>query len=80
MLISLRPCNSGGSPESDDNGRSDCPGDGEEVCISDADGSTVYTFVYYVSEAAKLMISKGATVVLSTQTPNNPCKSSLSYP
>lgn len=66
--------NDGGSPESDDNGRSDCPGEGEEVCTSDADGSTVYTFVYYISEAAKLFIGKGATVVLATQTPNNPCK------
>lgn len=68
--------NDGGSPESDDNGRSDCPGDGEETCTSDADGSTVYTFVYYVIEAAKMMIEKGATVVLSSQTPNNPCMSS----
>lgn len=65
--------NDGGSPESDDNGRSDCPGDGEETCTSDADGSTVYTFVYYIVEAAKMMIAKGATVVLSAQTPDNPC-------
>lgn len=66
--------NDGGSPESSDNGRSDCPGDGEEVCTSDSDSSTVYTFVYYMTKAAKLFIEKGATVVLSTQTPNNPCK------
>lgn len=65
--------NDGGSPESDDNGRSDCPGDGEETCTSDADGSTVYTFVYYIAEAAKKMIAKGATVVLASQTPDNPC-------
>lgn len=65
--------NDGGSPESSDNGRSDCPGDGTETCTSDDDGSTVYTFVYYVVQAAKMMIEKGATVVLSTQTPNNPC-------
>lgn len=65
--------NDGGSPEDDDNGRSDCPGDGEETCTSSSDGSTVYTFVYYMIEAAKMMIEKGATVVLSTQTPNNPC-------
>ncbi|ROW02412.1 hypothetical protein VMCG_06051 [Cytospora schulzeri] len=64
--------NDGGSPESDDNGRSDCPGTGEETCTSDADGSTVYTFVYYVAQAAKAMVAKGATVVLSSQTPNNP--------
>lgn len=71
--------NDGGSPESDDNGRSDCPGDGTETCTSDADGSTVYTFVYYVVKAAQLMISKGASVVLSTQTPNNPCELPPSY-
>lgn len=64
--------NDGGSPESNDNGRSDCPGTGEETCTSDADGSTVYTFVYYVAQAAKAMVAKGATVVLSSQTPNNP--------
>lgn len=65
--------NDGGTPESNDNGRSDCPGAGKETCTSDADGSTVYTFVYYVAQAAKMMIAKGATVILSTQTPNNPC-------
>ncbi|KAI1432100.1 carbohydrate esterase family 12 protein [Xylaria sp. CBS 124048] len=63
--------NDGGSPESNDNGRSDCPGDGEETCVSDVTGETVYTFVFYVVQAAKLMIAKGATVVLSSQTPNN---------
>jgi rhamnogalacturonan acetylesterase len=63
--------NDGGSPESDDNGRSDCPGAGTETCISDATGETVYTFVFYVIQAAKLMLAKGATVILSSQTPNN---------
>ncbi|TRX97174.1 hypothetical protein FHL15_001968 [Xylaria flabelliformis] len=63
--------NDGGSPESNDNGRSDCPGTGTETCVSDATGETVYTFVFYVIQAAKLMTAKGATVVLSSQTPNN---------
>ncbi|KAI0144871.1 rhamnogalacturonan acetylesterase [Pestalotiopsis sp. NC0098] len=63
--------NDGGSPESDDNGRSDCPGAGTETCVSDSTGATVYTFVYYVIQAAKLMTAKGATVILSSQTPNN---------
>ncbi|KAF7527830.1 hypothetical protein G7054_g10340 [Neopestalotiopsis clavispora] len=63
--------NDGGSPESSDNGRSDCPGAGTETCTSDATGETVYTFVYYVIQAAKLMTAKGATVILSSQTPNN---------
>ncbi|KAI0536121.1 carbohydrate esterase family 12 protein [Xylaria digitata] len=63
--------NDGGSPESNDNGRSDCPGAGTETCISSATGETVYTFVFYVIQAAKLMTAKGATVILSSQTPNN---------
>ncbi|KAH6662931.1 rhamnogalacturonan acetylesterase [Plectosphaerella plurivora] len=63
--------NDGGSPASNDNGRSDCPGAGTETCISDKTGETVYTFVFYVAQAAKLFLSKGATVILSTQTPNN---------
>jgi len=64
--------NDGGSPNSaSDNGRSDCPGTGEEVCKSGKDGSTVYTFGHYIKAAAKSYIAKGATVVISSQTPNN---------
>lgn len=63
--------NDGGSPESNDNGRSDCPGAGTETCVSDATGETVYTFVFYVIQASKKMLEKGATVILSSQTPNN---------
>ncbi|KAL6851163.1 hypothetical protein ACO1O0_008291 [Amphichorda felina] len=63
--------NDGGSPENNDNGRSDCPGAGTETCISDSTGETVYTFVFYVIQAANLMLNKGATVIFSTQTPNN---------
>ncbi|KAF7550324.1 hypothetical protein G7Z17_g5806 [Cylindrodendrum hubeiense] len=63
--------NDGGTPTSSDNKRSDCPGAGTETCISDLTGETVYTFVYYVIQASKLMTAKGATVILSSQTPNN---------
>lgn len=63
--------NDGGSPEKNDNKRSDCPGTGTEVCTSDVTGEKVYTFVFYVSQAAKLFTAKGATVILSSQTPNN---------
>ncbi|KAH7160496.1 rhamnogalacturonan acetylesterase, partial [Dactylonectria estremocensis] len=63
--------NDGGTPVTNDNGRSDCPGSGTETCISSSTGETVYTFVYYVIQAAKLMTAKGATVILSSQTPNN---------
>ncbi|KAF9872321.1 GDSL-like Lipase/Acylhydrolase [Colletotrichum karsti] len=60
-----------GSPRSNDNGRSVCPGEGTETCVSDTTGETVYTFVFYVIQAAKLMRAKGATVILSSQTPKN---------
>ncbi|WZH42036.1 SGNH hydrolase-type esterase domain-containing protein [Fusarium acuminatum] len=63
--------NDGGSPTKNDNKRSDCPGSGTEVCISDVTGEKVYTFVFYVSQAAKALVAKGATVILSSQTPNN---------
>lgn len=63
--------NDGGTPASGDNGRPDCPGTGEETCISDKTGETVYTFVHYIKQATRLMLSKGATVILSSQTPNN---------
>lgn len=60
-----------GSPRSNDNGRSVCPGEGTETCVSDTTGETVYTFVFYVIQAARLMRAKGATVILSSQTPKN---------
>ncbi|KAH7310491.1 rhamnogalacturonan acetylesterase [Stachybotrys elegans] len=63
--------NDGGSPRVNDNGRSACPGYGTETCVSDRTGETVYTFVFYVIQAARLYTAKGATVILSTQTPNN---------
>ncbi|KAM0197870.1 hypothetical protein ACHAPI_004602 [Fusarium lateritium] len=63
--------NDGGSPNTNDNKRSDCPGSGTEVCTSDVTGEKVYTFVFYVSQAAKALVAKGATVILSSQTPNN---------
>ncbi|KAH8902345.1 SGNH hydrolase [Coniochaeta sp. PMI_546] len=64
--------NDGGSPNSaSDNGRSDCPGTGSETCKSGKDGSVVYTFGHYVEAAAKSYIAKGASVVVSSQTPNN---------
>ncbi|KAH6689075.1 putative rhamnogalacturonan acetylesterase precursor [Plectosphaerella plurivora] len=63
--------NDGGSPRSNDNGRSNCPGTGTETCISDTTGEIVYTYVFYVIQAARLMLSKGATVILSSQTPRN---------
>jgi rhamnogalacturonan acetylesterase len=64
--------NDGGSPNSaSDNGRSDCPGTGNEVCKSGKTGETVYTFNHYVEGAARKYIAKGAKVIVSSQTPNN---------
>lgn len=64
--------NDGGSPASaSDNGRSDCPGTGNETCKSGKDGSAVYTFAHYVEAAARSYVAKGAGVVVSSQTPNN---------
>ncbi|TDZ15667.1 Rhamnogalacturonan acetylesterase [Colletotrichum orbiculare MAFF 240422] len=60
-----------GSPRSNDNGRSVCSGQGAETCVSDTTGETVYTFVYYIIQASRLLRAKGATVVLSSQTPKN---------
>jgi rhamnogalacturonan acetylesterase len=64
--------NDGGSPNNaNDNGRSDCPGTGNEVCTSGKTGEKVYTFNKYVSDAAKAYVAKGAKVIVASQTPNN---------
>lgn len=65
--------NDGGSPNSaSDNGRSDCPGTGSETCKSGKNGETVLTFNAYVEKASRSFIAKGASVIVSSQTPNNP--------
>lgn len=68
--------NDGGSL-STDNGRSDCGGTGAETCQTTYNGvaETVHTFPYYLTEAGKAMIAKGAKVIISSQTPNNPWES-----
>ena len=64
--------NDGGSPTSaSDNGRSDCGGTGNEVCISGKTGEKVYTFNHYIEAATRSFVAKGARVVISSQTPNN---------
>lgn len=69
--------NDGGSLSSSDNGRSDCGGTGDETCQTEYDGQseTVLTFPAYLENATKLFQDKGATVVISSQTPNNPWES-----
>lgn len=69
--------NDGGSL-SNDNGRTDCPGAGSETCQSN--GETVLTFPAYIINAGKALVAKGAKVIVSSQTPNNPWEGgSFSY-
>ncbi|TVY18011.1 Rhamnogalacturonan acetylesterase [Lachnellula arida] len=66
--------NDGAALEPTDIGRGDCPGGGDETCITTFDNvtETVYTYPAYYRNATRLFRSKGATVVLSPPTPNNP--------
>ncbi|KAJ6181347.1 hypothetical protein N7519_011808 [Penicillium mononematosum] len=65
--------NDGGSL-STDNGRTDCPGTGSETCSTTYNGvaETVLTFPAYIENATKMFKAKGANVIISSQTPNNP--------
>jgi rhamnogalacturonan acetylesterase len=74
--------NDGGSLKPTDNGRSVCPGKGTEVCDSTFNGAAVkvYTYPFYLIQAGKALIAKGAKVIISSQTPNNPWEGgSFSY-
>ncbi|TVY25853.1 Rhamnogalacturonan acetylesterase [Lachnellula hyalina] len=65
--------NDGGSLTPTDNGRSDCVGSGDETCTTDA-GVVVQTYPTYLTNAAELMTAKGAHVIISSPTPDNPCE------
>ncbi|KAJ6072199.1 hypothetical protein N7499_010213 [Penicillium canescens] len=66
--------NDGGSLSTTDNGRTDCGGTGSETCSTTYNGvaETVLTFPAYLEKAAKTFKAKGANVLISSQTPNNP--------
>ncbi|KAJ5692761.1 hypothetical protein N7462_002184 [Penicillium macrosclerotiorum] len=66
--------NDGGSLSTTDNGRTDCSGTGDETCTTTYDGvtETVLTFPKYLENAANTFTAKGANVLISSQTPNNP--------
>ncbi|KAJ5293596.1 hypothetical protein PENANT_c002G07505 [Penicillium antarcticum] len=66
--------NDGGSLSTTDNGRTDCGGTGSETCSTTYNGvaETVLTFPAYLENAAKTFKAKGANVLISSQTPNNP--------
>jgi len=57
-----------------DNGRAVCGGSGDETCNSTFNGKqvVVHTFPWYLTQAGKALIAKGAKVIISSQTPNNP--------
>lgn len=66
--------NDGGSLTPTDNGRTDCPGNGSQTCSTTYDGvsETVLTFPAYLEDAAAIFKTKGAHVIISSQTPDNP--------
>ncbi|PWY87443.1 putative rhamnogalacturonan acetylesterase [Aspergillus heteromorphus CBS 117.55] len=66
--------NDGGSLTPTDNGRTDCPGTSTEICYSEYDGvnETILTFPAYLENASQLFLSKGANVLIASQTPENP--------
>ncbi|KAF3186770.1 hypothetical protein TWF788_002992 [Orbilia oligospora] len=74
--------NDGGSLTSTDNGRTDCPGTGSETCPVTYNGvaETVLTFSAYLEKAANALKAKGAIVILSSQTPNNPWEGVTTFP
>ncbi|KAF1988949.1 carbohydrate esterase family 12 protein [Aulographum hederae CBS 113979] len=66
--------NDGGSLSPIDNGRTDCFGTGNETCVGTYANQpkVVYTFNKYIQDAGKAIAKKGAYVVYSSMTPNNP--------
>ncbi|CAD6455916.1 53657b77-ffe7-4167-b5b9-758be6b849eb [Sclerotinia trifoliorum] len=64
--------NDGGSLSTTDNLRTDCFGGGSETCISPVTGETVYTYVFYLLQAGKLITAKGAHLIIASPTPDNP--------
>lgn len=65
--------NDGGSLSTTDNLRTDCYGAGNETCVS-VNGDIVQTYPTYIIEGAELMTAKGAQVIISSPTPDNPCE------
>ncbi|KAH7047594.1 SGNH hydrolase-type esterase domain-containing protein [Macrophomina phaseolina] len=65
-----------------DNGRPACPGQGNETCVSLFNGTAVvvHTYNWYLLQAARSFLAKGATVVVGSMTPTNPWEGgSFSY-
>ena len=66
--------NDAGSLRPTDDGLADCPGAGSETCTStyDNEAVTVLTYPAYITNAGKLFTAKGAKVIVSSPTPDNP--------
>lgn len=67
--------NDGGSLTPTDNGRSDCGSESLTATCSttyNGVGETVLSFNAYIENAGKAIQAKGANVIVSSQTPNNP--------
>ncbi|KAK3935076.1 GDSL-like Lipase/Acylhydrolase [Diplogelasinospora grovesii] len=66
--------NDGGTPATDTKYRVDCPGMGSETCPVTYNNQTeiVQTYVTYLRNASSIFLSKGAKVIISSPTPNNP--------
>jgi len=54
-----------------DNLRTDCYGAGTETCVNGT-GAIIQTYPTYITEAGDLFKSLGATVIVSSPTPDNP--------
>ncbi|KAK6523167.1 hypothetical protein TWF694_006062 [Orbilia ellipsospora] len=74
--------NDGGSLTPTDNGRTDCGGTSTETCTTVYGGvtETVLTFSAYLEKATNSLKAKGAIVILSSQTPNNPWEGVTTFP
>jgi len=63
--------NDGGSLTPTDNGRTDCPGAGDEMCNTSVQ-TDILTYPAYIENATKNFTSRGARVVIASPTPDNP--------
>jgi len=61
--------NDGGGPTASSTG--DCPGPGT-TATCDVNGTVIFTFEKYIEDAVNSFKSKGAHVIVSSQTPDNP--------
>ncbi|KAI0071774.1 SGNH hydrolase [Panus rudis PR-1116 ss-1] len=72
--------NEGGGPQGNPQ-QGVCPGTSlTATCTDPSTGATVYTYFKYMEDAINSLKAKGAKVVVSSQTPNNPFKDTSGTP